>query len=63
MSKSILQVLVDENITKSFGEGRRLIANGAVTANGNRILGFDLILGTGKHEIKIGKKTITKEIE
>lgn len=63
MSKSLLQVLVDEKITSSFGEGRRLISNGAIYVGGMKVLGLDVTLGTGKHEIKVGRKKIIKEIE
>lgn len=63
MSKSLLQVLVEENITSSFGEGRRLIANGAVSVGNMKVIGIDLELGAGKHEIKVGRKKISKEIK
>lgn len=52
--KSILDFLVDNKITKSKGEGRRLLDQGAIKLNDVKILKIEEKLSTGI--LKIGKK-------
>jgi tyrosyl-tRNA synthetase len=53
---TLLKALVDTSLVSSNGEGRRLIAQGGVTLDGNRQENANAALAAGKHLVKLGKR-------
>jgi tyrosyl-tRNA synthetase len=53
---TLLKALVDTGLVSSNGEGRRLIAQGGVTLDGNRQEDGNAALPAGKHLVKLGKR-------
>ncbi len=53
---TLLKALVETNLVSSNGEGRRLIAQGGVTLDGNRQEDGNAALPAGKHLVKLGKR-------
>lgn len=53
---ALLDVLVELGLTKSKGEGRRLIKQGAVSIDGERIQDDSLALSPGQCLVRVGKR-------
>ena len=53
---TLLKALVDTGLVSSNGEGRRLIAQGGLTLDGNRQEDGNAALTEGKHLVKLGKR-------
>jgi tyrosyl-tRNA synthetase len=53
---TLLKALVETGLVSSNGEGRRLIAQGGVTLDGNRQEDANASLPAGKHLVKLGKR-------
>ena len=52
----ICQLLTDRGLTKSNGEARRLIRQGGVRVDGEKVTDSDLHIEKGKHLIQVGKR-------
>ncbi len=52
----IFKLMTDVGLSESNGEARRLIAQGGVSVDGNRVADFRLELGPGQYLLKVGKK-------
>ena len=52
----ICQLLTDQGLTKSNSEARRLIGQGGVRVNGEKVSDADLHVGAGTHLIQVGKR-------
>ena len=53
---TLLKALVETGLVSSNGEGRRLVAQGGVTLDGNRQEDANASLPAGKHLVKLGKR-------
>ncbi|MBL7068152.1 MAG: tyrosine--tRNA ligase [Candidatus Marinimicrobia bacterium] len=58
----LVKLLADHNIVASNGEGRRLIKQGAVKVNGNKISDINFELNSGEFIVKVGKRRFVKFI-
>ncbi len=64
-SKQLLEILVEAGITKSKGEGRRLIQQGGVRLNGEKVSALDTMLSDANVEervIQAGKRKFLRVI-
>ena len=60
---SLVHILSDEGLTKSKGEARRLIIQGAVRVDGNKIEDVNMVLRKGDEVIiKVGKRRFKSDI-
>ena len=58
---TIVELLSNEGLTKSKGEARRMIEQGAVRIEGEKIKDMDLVIKSGKELIiKVGKRKFLK---
>ncbi|MBU4444597.1 tyrosine--tRNA ligase [bacterium] len=58
----LVKLLADHNIVASNGEGRRLIKQGAVKVNDNKISDKNFKLNSGEFIVKVGKRRFVKFI-
>ena len=58
MKRTLLQALIDNGLVKSKSEGRRLIAQGAVRINGDKIKDPEVILPEKPRLCRIGRGVI-----
>ena len=53
----LIDILLNKGVTKSKGEARRLITQGAVRVDGNKVEDINMILYSGNQVIiKVGKR-------
>ena len=52
----LVELLYEGGLVQSKSEARRLIRQGAVRVDGERIGAIDAVVGEGKHVIQVGKR-------
>ena len=58
----VLKVLVESSLVASNGEGKRLIKQGGLVLNGDRVSDMQLMILPGEHALRAGKKRWAKVI-